>query len=84
VGSGVIFTAQKVVVTQPTAGTFKAFTAVCTHSGCLVSVIAKGLIICNCHRSTFSIKDGSVVQGPATDPLKEQKITVSGDSLKLG
>src|SRR5690348_18325720 len=36
-GGGKIFAGQKVVVTQPTAGTYKAFSAVCPHQGCTVS-----------------------------------------------
>ena len=57
---------QQVVVTQPAKGQFKAFTAVCTHQGCLVSKVEGGEIVCPCHGSHFSIKDGSPVSGPAT------------------
>ena len=46
VGSGVIVAAAKLVVTQPVAGQFHAFTAVCTHRQCLVSKIADGNIEC--------------------------------------
>src|SRR5687767_11278400 len=49
VGSAVIFAAQQVVVSQPEAGTFKCFTAVCTHQGCLVSEVQGPTIVCNCH-----------------------------------
>jgi nitrite reductase/ring-hydroxylating ferredoxin subunit len=38
-GGGVVFRDQKVVVTQPEPGEFKAFTAVCTHQGCLVDSV---------------------------------------------
>ena len=69
------------VVTQPVAGTFKAFTAVCTHQGCLVGRVADGEILCPCHGSTYSISDGSVTGGPAPSPLKEIPITVSGDTI---
>ncbi|GGL90024.1 Rieske (2Fe-2S) protein [Nakamurella endophytica] len=84
VGSGKIFADAKVVVTQPASGTFKCFTAVCTHQGCLVSQVTGDNIVCGCHGSSFSIKDGSVTNGPATEPLKEEKVTVSGDDLTLG
>jgi Rieske Fe-S protein len=69
------------VVTQPTAGSFKAFTAVCTHQGCTVGTVAGGTIDCPCHGSKFSIKDGSVVNGPATSPLAAITIKVEGTSV---
>jgi len=83
VGSGKIFTAQKVVVTQPAAGDFKAFSAVCTHQGCIVNQIAQGNIVCPCHGSQFSIKNGSVVAGPAPSPLPARSITVTGNKITL-
>ncbi|KUO08433.1 Rieske (2Fe-2S) protein [Streptomyces sp. DSM 15324] len=82
-GGGKIFDAQKVVVTQPAAGTYKAFSAVCTHQGCAVKTIADGVINCPCHNSNFSIEDGSVKSGPARQALPEVKISVSGDSITL-
>ena len=59
VGGGTIFADQEVVVTQPTEGDFKCFTAVCTHQGCIVSTVSDGTINCACHGSQYSIKDGS-------------------------
>ncbi len=84
VGSGKIFTAEKVVVTQPSSGDFKAFSAVCTHMGCIVSQISNGTIDCPCHGSQYSIKDGAVVAGPAPAPLPAAAIKVSGTSIVLG
>jgi Rieske Fe-S protein len=83
VGGGKIFTAEKVVVTQPAAGDFKAFSAVCTHQGCLVSQVEGTEIICTCHQSRFSASDGSVVGGPAPIALPAQTITVDGTSITL-
>ncbi|WP_324784832.1 Rieske (2Fe-2S) protein [Streptomyces sp. H51] len=83
-GGGKIFKDQGVVVTQPAAGTFKAFSAKCTHQGCAVSGIADGVIVCPCHKSEFSVADGSVKKGPATRALPAEQITVSGDSITLG
>ncbi|MDX3314166.1 Rieske (2Fe-2S) protein [Streptomyces sp. NPDC054884] len=82
-GGGKVFGSEKVVVTQPTAGTYKAFSAVCTHAGCAVKSISDGVINCPCHNSNFSITDGSVKSGPAQKPLPEVKISVSGDSISL-
>jgi nitrite reductase/ring-hydroxylating ferredoxin subunit len=83
VGGGKIFTAEKVVITQPAAGHFKAFSAVCTHQGCLVDQIARGTIDCPCHGSQFSIRNGSVVAGPAPSPLPARPISVAGGKITL-
>jgi Rieske Fe-S protein len=83
VGGGRIFSSRKIVVTQPTAGQFKAFSAVCTHQGCLVSRIASGHIDCTCHGSEYSIEDGSVEVGPAPRALPEKTVTVTGDTLTV-
>ncbi|MFJ9567593.1 Rieske (2Fe-2S) protein [Streptomyces fuscichromogenes] len=83
-GGGTIFKDQKIVVTQPTKGRFKAFSAICTHMGCTVNQVADGTIDCPCHGSRFHIADGSVAHGPATRPLPAESITVSGNSITLG
>lgn len=83
VGGGTVFKDQQVVVTQPRAGEFKAFSAVCTHQGCLVDSVSGGEIVCPCHGSAFSAKDGSVVAGPAPAPLPAESIKVSGGTIRL-
>jgi nitrite reductase/ring-hydroxylating ferredoxin subunit len=82
VGGGKIFEAEGVVVTQPQAGTFKAFSNVCTHQGCKVNKVGT-TIDCPCHASKFSITDGSPTAGPAKKPLPEKQVTVNGDSITL-
>jgi nitrite reductase/ring-hydroxylating ferredoxin subunit len=84
VGGGKIFADQQVVVTQPTAGDIRCFSAVCTHLGCIVGQIAGGTIDCPCHGSQFRITDGGVARGPATRPLAAKRITVAGGLIKLG
>jgi Rieske Fe-S protein len=83
VGGGTILAAEMVVVTQPTEGEFKAFSAVCTHQGCPVQSISDGTINCQCHGSAFAIEDGSVVNGPATRPLEGKTLSVEGDSVRV-
>lgn len=82
VGGGTVFKDRKIVVTQPTEGEFKAFSAVCTHAGCLVNTVANGTIDCPCHGSKYSITDAAVEAGPAPRPLPAEKITVSGGSIR--
>jgi Rieske Fe-S protein len=83
VGGGKIFAAQTTVVTQPSAGEFKVFSAVCTHMGCIVNQIADGRIDCPCHGSEYSITDGAVLAGPAPKPLPAKPFKVTGDSIFL-
>lgn len=80
VGSGVIV--DEIVVTQPSAGEFKGFSAICTHAGCTVNEVADGTINCPCHGSKFNL-DGSVANGPATRPLETKTVSVQGDSIVL-
>ena len=83
-GGGKIIDGKNIVITQPHSGLFKAFSAICTHEGCIVSSVSNGTINCPCHGSKFSIKDGSVVNGPATTPLGAIAIKVEGTSIFQG
>jgi nitrite reductase/ring-hydroxylating ferredoxin subunit len=59
-----VFADKDVVVTQPTAGEYKAFSATCTHQGAS-QVGGRRVIVCPCHGSKFAIADGAVTAGPA-------------------
>ena len=83
VGGGTIFAAQRVVVTQPEAGSIFAFSATCTHQGCTVGSVADGTINCPCHGSKFRIADGAVAGGPVKKPLPPVAINVTGDAITL-
>jgi Rieske Fe-S protein len=83
VGGGLIIADPAVVITQPADGEFKAFTAICTHQGCLVSEVVNNEIICPCHGSKFSATDGTVINGPAQTPLAPAAVTVDGTSIVL-
>jgi Rieske Fe-S protein len=81
VGSGVINSSAKVVITQPAQGQFKGFSAVCKHQGCLVDRVQSNQIICPCHGSRYSAEDGSVQNPPATTGLDVVQVRVEGDSV---
>ncbi|TCO50061.1 nitrite reductase/ring-hydroxylating ferredoxin subunit [Kribbella antiqua] len=81
VGGGKVFTDAKVVVTQPTAGQYKGFSAVCTHQGNPIGSVEGGQIVCPFHNSHFSITDGSPVSGPAQTALPAVKVAVQGSNI---
>jgi nitrite reductase/ring-hydroxylating ferredoxin subunit len=84
VGSGKIFPDRNVIVAQPAAGEFKAFSVVCTHGGCSVNRIQGNTVVCPCHGGTYSLADGSVVSGPPPRPLTAVSVSVDGDNLTVG
>lgn len=84
VGGGVINGEAKVVVTEPSKGVYKGFSAICTHAGCTVGQVTDGEIVCPCHGSKFSITDGSVTRGPAQAGLPTKDISVDGTDITLG
>ncbi|GAB4085973.1 hypothetical protein GCM10028784_26030 [Myceligenerans cantabricum] len=89
VGGGLILADQRIVITQPTEGDFRGFSAICTHQGCTVSAVRDGTIDCACHGSRFSIEDGSVVQAASgltpesQDPLPGVAVSVDGDQISV-
>ena len=83
VKGGKIFKDTDTVITQPAAGTFKAFSATCTHQGCPVGSVSANVIHCPCHNSAYNATDGSVKNGPANKPLTPKTVTVSGDTITV-
>ncbi|WP_238014595.1 Rieske (2Fe-2S) protein [Dactylosporangium sp. AC04546] len=74
VGGGTVV--DGVLVVQPEAGVFKAFDAACPHNGVKVTAPEQGVATCPAHKSTFAIKDGARLSGPATRGLTEIPVQV--------
>lgn len=83
VEGGTVFDDPEVVVTQPEEGTFVGFSAECPHQGCSVTDVSDGKINCVCHGSAFDLTDGSVLEGPAEDPLPQVELDVTDDTISL-
>ncbi|MGN2642125.1 MULTISPECIES: QcrA and Rieske domain-containing protein [Nocardia] len=81
VGGGRVYPQQKVVVTRPAPGEIHVFSATCPHQGCLVSKVDAVAIECACHGSRFSPTDGSVLRGPAREPLSVRTAAVEAGEI---
>jgi Rieske Fe-S protein len=68
-GGGVILKEQSLVLTKDASGKVCAFSAICTHQGCVVTEVGDGTINCPCHGSKFDASTGERVAGPAKAPL---------------
>jgi len=72
--------AEAVILVRQREG-FAAFSAVCTHLGCLVKWnTEKGQFICPCHAAAFG-PDGEVLGGPPPSPLPRLKVQEAGDKV---
>ena len=84
VGSGTKFMVNEsltILVTQPKEGVFRAFSAKCTHAGCIVTGIRDDEIACGCHGARFNPDNGEPVAGPAKSPLGKIQLEVRGSDL---
>jgi cytochrome b6-f complex iron-sulfur subunit len=70
------------LVARTAQSTFVALTAICTHEGCSVSGFANSVYVCPCHGAEFSTS-GSVVQGPASVPLKQFPTTFANNLVTV-
>lgn len=73
---------QPIVIAQPTAGSVVAFSAICTHQGCVVQP-TNGEYDCPCHGSRYNESTGDVIQGPARQPLKKLGAAIKGDTVTI-
>jgi hypothetical protein len=83
IGSGKKFDVAGVpiLITQPRAGEFRGFSAVCTHAGFVMSNMANSEIKCDNHGAVYSADDGSVLSGPAPRALGKVTVTIEGDEI---
>jgi cytochrome b6-f complex iron-sulfur subunit len=60
---------------------WRAFSAVCTHLGCIVQYEPdRTRIWCACHNGTYNLH-GQVVSGPPPRPLQEYPVHITGDQV---
>ena len=74
----------KIIIARTGETSFVAFSAKCTHKGGTVEYnAAKKQFICPKHSSKFDSTDGSVLDGPADDPLPKYSAKGSATSVTV-
>ena len=70
------------IMVRTAADAYVAYSQKCTHLSCAVYYSQPhNRLECPCHEGYFSIKDGSVLQGPPTRPLPHVVLERRGDDL---
>jgi cytochrome b6-f complex iron-sulfur subunit len=85
VGSGTVVAvgAKPAVVVNTTAG-IKAYSAICTHLGCIVAWDAAATtIVCPCHDGRFNPATGAVISGPPPAPLAPLTTAIEGNEIYI-
>ena len=80
--SAVTVDGQNILLARPKVAEVVAFSAICTHQGCLVSA-AGSEFECFCHGSRFAAATGAVLTGPARRALDPIPVSVSGGSVVI-
>ncbi|MEV7415063.1 Rieske (2Fe-2S) protein [Streptomyces sp. NPDC089919] len=84
VGGAKLYREQRLLVSCPAKGQYKAFSATCTHRGCVLDKIEDGQGNCPCHGSRFDVNTGKVLDGPAPSPLPSVPLKVENGKLIAG
>lgn len=83
-GGKVVAMGSKPAIVVNTEQGLKAYSAICTHLGCVVAWNDMiGVIQCPCHDGRFNPASGAVVSGPPPAPLTPMSVTVEGDQIFL-
>ncbi len=74
--------ADRCILIRTADDTYAAYSQKCTHLSCAVFYsAANNRIECPCHNGIFSVRDGSVIQGPPTRPLPRIQLEQRGSEL---
>jgi Rieske Fe-S protein len=75
------FGSQPAILIDTPAGELKAFSATCTHLGCIVQYRSDlSEIWCACHNGHFDL-NGKNIAGPPPKPLEEYAVNARGDQI---
>ncbi len=71
------------LVVRTDATSVSAYTATCTHQQCTINGFTESVFQCPCHGSRFSPANGSVLRGPATQPLRRFNASITNGVVSI-
>ena len=72
-----------IIIANTDGNNYVALSSICTHNACTVGYsVQNNNFPCPCHGSVFNA-NGSVANGPATQPLKEYTVAKEGNVLTI-
>jgi cytochrome b6-f complex iron-sulfur subunit len=86
-GSGTVVSVndKPVILVNNKTGGLKAFSAICTHLGCVVAWDQhKNVIHCPCHEGIFNPTTGAVVSGPPPRGLSGYELAIKDGQVLIG
>jgi cytochrome b6-f complex iron-sulfur subunit len=82
-GKIVRFGVQPILLMRLADTEWRAFSAVCTHLGCIVQYEPKRKVIwCACHNGAYDLQ-GRVISGPPPRPLQEYAVHLRNDDVVI-
>ena len=73
---------EQCILIRTAEDAYVAYSQKCTHLSCAVFYSrVRDRLECPCHQGYFSVKDGSVLQGPPTRPLPRVILERNGEEL---
>lgn len=76
---------KPVIIVNTAQGGLKAFSAICTHLGCISEWDQRRqFILCPCHDGRFNPVNGAIISGPPPTPLPQLTVVVEGDAIYVG
>ena len=75
----------KAVLLANVNGKYYAIGDICTHAGCKLSegTLNGEKVRCSCHGSTFDVRTGKVLKGPANAPEALINLRIDGDQILM-
>ncbi|QIW25063.1 Rieske (2Fe-2S) protein [Sulfolobus sp. S-194] len=82
----IIVNGKDILIIYLGGNNFYALDNKCPHLGCdlsKVGVVIREELICQCHFTHFSLKDGRAIKGATKNPIKLYPVKIEGEEIEI-